>query len=93
MADEKVLDFTSPEVEKLRTDIKESNEDRKRAKLRREVTRAHEWRVQVWAQMELKIQAATEALKVLDAEPEPLFEPDFNDKGLLHHYSSMKLSK
>lgn len=93
MSDEKVLDLRSPEVEELQKSIKESNEDRKRDKLQREIVRAHEWRVQVWAQMELKIRTARASLAVLNSEPEPLFEPDFEDESLLHHYASMKLSK
>lgn len=80
-------------IEAQRAAIKESNEDRQRDKLRRRIVRAHEWRVQVWAQSELKIRSAQAALQVLDSEPVELFEPQFGDDEALHHYSTMPLSK
>lgn len=70
-----------------------SNDDRKRNKLSREITRAHEWRTQVYAQMELKIRTATAQLEVLGGEAPDLFEPQFDDDDMLHHYASMSLSK
>lgn len=73
--------------------LKESNEDRKRDKLRRQAIRAHEWRIQVWAQMELKIRSAQASLEVLGAEPVDLMEPQFDDDEMVHHYASMSLSK
>lgn len=84
---------TPDAIEKVRKTLKESNEDRKRDKLRREAVRAHEWRVQVWAQMELKIRTANAQAQVLGAEPYEPFEPQFDDDGMLNHYSTMQLSK
>jgi hypothetical protein len=73
--------------------VKESNEDRKRKRLRREATRAHEWRVQVWAQMELKIQGANAEAAVLGADPYEPFDPDFSTPEMLKHYAEMQLTK
>lgn len=84
---------TPEDVENLKKTLKESNEDRKRDKLRREAQRAHEWRVQVWAQMELKIRTANAQAEVLDSAPYVPFEPDFGDDTMLHHYSTMTLTK
>lgn len=93
MADTTDERATPEALEALQDRLKESNEDRKRDKLRRQVTRAHEWRVQVWAQMELKIRTANASLEVLGAEPVEPFEPDFGDDDTLHHYANMTLSK
>lgn len=84
---------TNEQIEEVRRTLKESNEDRKRDKLTRSIQRAHEYRVQVWAQMELKIQGAQADLEVLGGEPPTLMETDFTDKDLLHHYASMTLTK
>lgn len=73
--------------------LKESNEDRRKDKLRRQVTRAHEWRVQVWAQSELKIRAANAALVAMGGEAVEPFDPQFADDEMLQHYASMSLSK
>lgn len=80
-------------VEDLQKTLKESNEDRKKDKLRRQVQRAHDWRVQVWAQCELKIRAANASLAALGTEEVEPFEPEFDNDEMLHHYSSMPLSK
>lgn len=84
---------TPEDIEAVKRSIKESNDDRKRDKLRRQITRAHEWRVQVWAQSELRIREANASLQVLGTEPIEPFEPDFTDDGNLHHYANMTLSK
>lgn len=73
--------------------LKESNEDRKKAKLRRSIARAHDWRVRVWAESELKIRAANASLVVLGAEEIVPFEADFSNDENLHHYSQMQISK
>jgi len=91
---EDTTEKASPEaIEALKQSIKETNEGKRRDKLRRQVQRAHEWRVQVWAQSELRIRSAQASLEVLGSEPVDLFEPDFNDDALLHHYADMTLSK
>lgn len=84
---------TDEKIDSLRESIKQSNDDRKRDKLRRQITRAHEWRVQVWAQSELKIRAAQANLSLLDGEVVDLFEPEFDNDEMLHTYSNMPLSK
>lgn len=87
-------EYATPEkIDDLKRSIKESNEERRQDKLRREVTRAHEWRVQVWAQMELKIRRANASLEVSGAEAVVPFEPIFGDDEMLAHYASMTLSK
>lgn len=73
--------------------VKETNEDRRRKRLRKEAVRAHEWRVQVWAQMELKIRGANAQAEVLGAEPYVPFEPDFENEETLKHYAEMQLTK
>ena len=70
-----------------------TNDDRKRDRLIRKIVRAHEWRVQVHAQSELAIRQAQAELAVLGGEPVDLFKPDFDDDAMLHHYSTMSLSK
>lgn len=90
---EEAVEPTEAVEENPKKTLKESNEDRKRDKLRREATRAHEWRVQVWAQMELKIRTANAQAEVLGAEPYVPFEPQFDDDAMLNHYSTMQLSK
>jgi len=72
---------------------KVTNDQRKRDKLLRSVTRAHEWRVQVWAQMENKIRSDNAALVALGGEAYEPWEPDFTDPEALAHYSSMTLTK
>lgn len=69
------------------------NDMKRREKLERQITRAHEWRVQVWAQSELKIRAAAASLEVLGAPVPDMFEPEFDNDEMLHHYSTMPLSK
>lgn len=80
-------------INDLRESIKQSNDDRKKDKLRRQITRAHEWRVQVWAQSEIKIRAAQAALTALGGEEVDMFMPEFDNDEMLHHYSNMQLSK
>lgn len=73
--------------------LKESNEDRRRDKLQRQVRRAHEWRVQVWAQSELRIREAQSGLEVLGTAPVDLFVPNFGDDEMLHQYANMTVSR
>jgi len=84
---------TNDQIEEVRRTLKESNEDRKRDKLTRSIQRAHEYRVQVWAQMELKIQGALADLEVLGGTAPTLLDADFTDKENLHHFASMTLTK
>lgn len=87
-------EYATPEqISDLSRRLKESNEDRKRDALRRKAQRAHEWRVQVWAQSELRIREASASLEVLGSEPLDLFKPEFDNDDMLHHYASMPLSK
>lgn len=90
---EALSDEAEVPVEEEAPKIKETNEDRKRKRLRREATRAHEWRVQVWAQMELKIRGANAEAAVLGAEPYEPFEPQFDSDEMLTHYANMQLTK
>lgn len=87
MAEVKIDPNTEQPVAKV------TNVARKKDKLLREMVRAHEWRVQVWAQMELKMRSTSAALIALGGEPYEPFEPQFNDEEALHHYASMTLSK
>lgn len=71
--------------------LKQSNEDRKKAALRQKIEKAHNWRVQVWAQSERRIKAMEAELAVLGDEPINLFEPDFTDPANIEHYATMTL--
>lgn len=84
---------TPEAIENLKSALKESNEDRKKDKLRRQIARAHDWRIRVWAESELKIRSANAALAVLGAEEVKVFEPDFTSDENLHHYANMQISK
>jgi hypothetical protein len=72
---------------------KESNEDRKRKALLAKATKSHEWRVQVWAQMERRIQSINAELAVIGADPYEPYEADFDDVEKLAHYATMTLPK
>lgn len=80
-------------ADEARRSTKESNDDRKKARLSRQAQRAHEWRVQVWAQSELKIRGCNAELEILGAEMYRPYSPDFTDDDLLQHYSTMQLPK
>jgi hypothetical protein len=84
---------TPEDLDNLRTTLKQSNEDRRRDALVRKITRAHEWRVQVWAQSELRIREAIASLEVLGGEAPALMEADFADDDALKHLAEMQLSK
>lgn len=73
--------------------LKESNDDRKRQRLHREAVRAHEWRVRVWAECELRIRQANVSTEVLGGEPYVPWDPNFDDDAQLLHYSTMQVSK
>lgn len=87
------VDQTEAATAEVQQVAKESNNDRKRRKLEKQAVRAHEWRVQVWAQCEIKIRAANAELAVLGGEPIQTWEPDFTSEENLHHYASMTLTK
>lgn len=70
---------------------KQSNEDRKIEALRKKVEKAHDWRVQVWAQSERRIKAMEAELAVLGAPPVDLFDPDFSNPEMIEHYATMTL--
>lgn len=72
---------------------KQSNEDRKRDALLKKAEKAHNWRIQVWAQSERRIQAINAELEVLGVSDrfEP-WEPDFDNPDMLKHYAEMPLS-
>ena len=84
---------TDADIQAAKDKIKESNDDRQREKMRRRIARAHAWRVQVWAQSELKIRQANSALELLGTEPEQVYTPDFESEERLNHYANMALPK
>ena len=71
--------------------LKQSNEERKVEALRKKIDKAHDWRVQVWAQSQRRIEAMQAQLAVLGAAPVDLYEPDFTDPANVEHYSTMSL--
>lgn len=83
-----------PEVsDEVKAQAKQSNDDRKRDRLERKARRAHEWRVQVWAQSELAIRAANAELEILNGEVYQPYQPEFDNEQMLHHYANMTLPK
>lgn len=73
--------------------LKESNDQRKIRALTARATKAHEWRVQVWAQMERKIRGLNAELAILGADAYEPYEPQFDDDAMLDHYATMVLPK
>lgn len=69
------------------------NEDMRVAKIMAKAQRAHDWRVQVWAQSEQRIQAMNAELQAMGREPFQPYEPDFTDKDRVAHYAEMSLPK
>ena len=82
---------TKEDIEGLQASIKQSNEDRKKDALMKKARKAHDWRVQVWAQSERRIAGFNAELQVLGAEPFEPYEPDFTDPAMLEHYATMPL--
>ena len=73
--------------------LRQSNDDRRAEKLAKEVTRAHEWRVQVWAQSEIRIRRRNAELVAMGREPIEPFDPDFGSLEMLTHYAEMTLTR
>jgi hypothetical protein len=82
---------TAEDIKDLKDSIKQSNDDRKIESLNKKAQKAHDWRVQVWAQCERRIRGFNAQLAVLGADEFEPFEPDFNDDALLEHYATMPL--
>lgn len=70
---------------------KVTNETRKADKLRKIATKAHNWRVQVWAQQQRRIAGANAELVALGFEPVEPYPTDFNDPDKVEHYATMSL--
>lgn len=70
---------------------KQTNEQRKMEALRKKIEKAHDWRVQVWAQSQRRIEAMQAEMNVLGGTPVDLFEPDFTDPAMVEHYANMTL--
>ncbi len=82
---------TAKDIEDLQTSIKQSNDERKIEALIKKAQKAHDWRVQVWAQCERRLRGFNAQLEVLGAEKFEPYEPDFDDPAMLEHYSTMPL--
>lgn len=68
--------------------VKESNEDRRRARLERTREKNHNWRVSTWARAQIKIAECDAELRALGFEPTPLYEADFDDVSMLPEYAA-----
>lgn len=68
------------------------NDGLKAARLQRVINRQHEWRVQVWAQSQQRIEKAQAEYVELTGEPLALFEPDFSNAEMVEHYATMTLT-
>lgn len=73
--------------------VKQSNDDRRADKLMKQAQRAHDWRVQVWAQSELRLKRVNAELEAMGRDAFQPYEPDFTDPERLAHYSEMSLPK
>lgn len=82
---------TAEDIENLKQSIKQSNDDRKIESLMKKAQKAHDWRVQVWAQCERRIKGFNAQLAVLGADEFEPYEPDFEDAAMLEHYATMPL--
>jgi hypothetical protein len=82
---------TAEDIDALKEQIKKSNDDRKIESLMRKAQKAHDWRVQVWAQSERRIRGFNAQLEVIGAPAYEPFEPDFKDDAMLEHYATMPL--
>jgi hypothetical protein len=69
------------------------NDRMKQDRLIRQATRAHEWRVQVWAQSERKIQQVNAELKAMGKPEYEPWDADFTSAERLEHYSDMTITK
>lgn len=66
---------------------KETNEERRATKLRREIQRQHNWRVTTWAKAEQYIEERQQVLVNLGFDREELFQPDFNNPAMIAEYA------
>lgn len=69
------------------------NQKKKQEKLLKQAVRAHEYRVQIWAQSEQRIATLNAQLVVLGVDPYVPFTPDFEDPKKLNEYIAMELTK
>lgn len=67
---------------------KETNEERRARRLRREIGKQHNWRVTTWAKAEQYIEERQVELEGMGFEREALFEPDFSNPALVEQYAS-----
>lgn len=68
---------------------KETNEERRRNRLRREIAKQHNWRVTTWAKAITYIEERQLELEALGFPREELFEPDFGNPALVAQYSDL----
>lgn len=68
-----------------------TNEQRRAEKLQRKILRAHNWRVKVWAEQELRIQALNAELAAMEMEPVTPYATDFTSAEKLRHYSQITI--
>lgn len=82
---------TAEDIANLKESIKKSNDDRKIEALMKKAQKAHDWRVQVWAQSERRIRGFNAELEVIGAPAFEPYEPQFDDDEMLGHYATMPL--
>lgn len=70
---------------------KMTNNERRASKLRAEIRKGHNWRVQVWAQQQVRIAAKNAELVEMGFDEEIVFEPNFEDPSMVEHYTTMSL--
>lgn len=67
----------------------ETNAGRKAKRLRAYINRQHDWRVEVWAQAQLRIDGAQQELIEMGEPPADLHKPDFDDPAMVRHYAGV----
>lgn len=67
---------------------KETNEERRRTRLQREIGKQHAWRVKTWAQAERYIAERQDELEALGFPREDLFKPDFDNPAMIEEYAA-----
>lgn len=67
---------------------KQTNEERRAERLRREIQKQHGWRVKTWAVAMKYIDERQKELAALGFDEEELFQPDFNNPAMVEEYAS-----
>lgn len=76
--------MTTPEGTRV---LNSANAERRAVKLRQQIQRKHDWRIEVWATGEQKIEEMQMELASLGFARENLIQPDFTDPAMVEFYA------